>query len=250
MQSLKACRAVGWMLVLTGAPVPLHGVVIPVTTTVRGVASANVQPNPEHPADSQTDTGTTGSFSVTAHDSDTATDANGTLLSDVSITGSAEVSADGASGTANLDSVWIATNSKPVGSPNQGGLFSINMRFFYSFITDEPVTIVVDVNTVLGGTGDVAKGLAPMSVNHAITFDGIDFVDISLNGPTHAEYSVGPGAHQFQIDHVPNSGISPWPNVTMTFDSDIAFSIVPDPATALLLGACAAPLGFRRRRVG
>ena len=86
-----------------------------------------------------------------------------------------------------------------------------------------------------------------MSVNHAITFDNTDFVDVSLNGLTQAQYDVPAGFHQFQIDHAPNAGRVPWPNVAMIFTSQITFSIIPEPATGLLLAAGALVLRPRRR---
>jgi len=184
-------------------------------------------PNPIDPPDIESAIGTTGDFAVSTH----AFDSTSTALScEVSASTTAQVAADGLSGNATIHIDWNAVNTVPPGgNPPPTGSFEGEGVFEYSFIADTPFDITIGVTTTSNANGSGSSVENAMAINHEVRFLGA-FTTLDLNDSETLVYTDLPaGFYQIYIVHFPNSGISPWPNGNPFADTNLSFTIVPEP---------------------
>ncbi|HWB53820.1 MAG TPA: hypothetical protein VG722_06495 [Tepidisphaeraceae bacterium] len=210
-------------------------------TLVAG-ANANVTSTP-HPDVTETDDSLTvppvvRSYSASAEDSSSTSGKS----SDISIDNSAQIDNGGSSGSADLTATWVASDILG-SSDDRSGSFSITATFFYSFIVDNPSTLIIDSDLSAVSTGYSVNAITNkdfMDLNNVIAYDNnSSFTELTLNGMTHAEIPLSAGFHNFKIEDEPNVGYSPWPNLTETLTNQVTFEIVevPEPSRVLFLAA-------------
>jgi hypothetical protein len=209
---------------------PVSADVIPVTTSGQAKAYALTFPNQDHPWDIETWFGGAGDYSASAYQFDsTESISPGTFITcEVTSNAAVHIDSSGATGTASLRTDWAATNPFPV--PNsQSGVFDSENFVMYSFVTDTPGTITIDLtctsdlpNVIPLDPGDIVN--YAMAINHTVTFNGT-WTELLLNDQQTLVYAIGAGFHQLKLERHPNSGITPWPNCDVYSTTAMEFTI-------------------------
>lgn len=232
MKKCFSIRRIGQIVMMTAAfftaPVLLRAEIYPTSTIVSSRAHAWIGPNPIDPPDIDSTIGLTGDFVVSTHAFD---DSSAALSCEVSASTNAHVAADALSGNATIHIDWHAVNTVPPGgNPPPTGSFEGEGVFEYSFIADTPFDITINVTTTsnANGSGNPAVVNA-MAINHEVRFLGA-YTTLDLNDSETLSYTdLPPGFYQVYVVHFPNSGISPWPDTHPIADTNLSFTIVPDP---------------------
>lgn len=216
-----------------------RGEVYPVTTSGQAKSYALTFPNPDHMWDIETYFGSSGDFEANAYQYDSTQPDSPFISCEVTGHSVAHVDASGATGTAELETHWVATNPFPV--PNmQSGVFDSENYFSYSFITDTPGTITIHVTTVsnlnnIWPLDPEAVVNYAMAINHTVTFDG-EYTELMLNDQHTLVYQIPAGFYQLILEHKPNSGITPWPTCDVYSTTNMTFTIETDPSAPDVMG--------------
>ncbi len=200
---------------------PMQAGVTPITTSARAGAFAHVDPNPPSSWDIHTDFQSSGDATASAYRLDSAN--SNALSCEATTSTTGHTDPGGAFGNATLHAHWVAVDTIPPGN-QPSGTYSAEMKFFYSFFTDAPMTISITVNSSLVVSGDTNAADAAMTVNRVLTVNG-QFTDIPPNGTTNVQYALNAGFHQLLLEHYPSLGMSPWPNVNATAETQMTFTI-------------------------